>query len=390
MENIKKLAIEKIINEWFGVNVVRAKEMKFSYTIKNEKMAKQCNYLHNKYAYNQYKPFYMVDYILEIYLAMVNFQATDLEWQAMANNSENSRLSELNLLSRSYAQYELKRSKLERSGRIMSINNKEVLVTLPTLSLDFIDEADNDGISLMDVLTSDSNIFNKNINQIYYKNSFRDWFDQNRSKILTKNQDQFIANMNNVNMQEHDNETVRSLVGIDKCKVNTKLDKIAERVVKAYNKQLPQNPNREQIELKQRIELLQPIVSMVYDDDLDYVNETIFNYVAEHFCDLQEYLQLSADECIAINRNEFNHKIVYKVAEQVEKKINTFRDQLTEADNAQKITQIESFRHIKKEDEGNNEMGVYIVVCDDGLTVRQLKDPYNKPMSSDVRVSKMG
>ena len=121
--------------------------------------------------------------------------------------------------------------------------------------------------------------------------------------------------MNKVNMTEHDNDTVRKFVGIDKFKVNTKLDKIAERVVKAYNKQLPVNASREQLELGKRIELLQPIISYVYDDDLDDVNELIFDYVADNFENLQEYLVLNADECIAINRREYNSRIVYKVVD---------------------------------------------------------------------------
>lgn len=386
---MKEKAINEILNQWFELKVIKTKEeIRLRHEIHLEKMKKQCEYIRSKYFRHIIMQTFVSDYILYAYYAMNVFIATDSEWEAMANGVEDSRIDELKLYVRSWILYEFKRDFMESDGQIMSINNKEELVKLPVMNFSLVGEENSDEINILDFLTSEDSIFYENVNQIYYKNAFRDWFDENRAKILTKNQDTFITNMNNVNLQEQDNETVRSFVGINKDKVNTKMDGIVDRIVSVYNKQLPKIESRDMLELKARIKLLQPVISLIYSDE-ENVNKKIWTYVACNIEALQEYLKLSAEEHIAINKNQYDSKLVYKVCEQLEDKLEIYNFRLEKAKEfkADPITSYERFVHKKVErDEDDVEMDVYEIISRDGIMVKKDKeDIYDKPHAENLR-----
>jgi len=328
----KSKAIDVLINKWFKQKVIKNnKEVYFKLKVVNKNLKLSCMTLKSdKFFKSIPMQNFVSDYILNTYLAMNIFPATSNEWLAMAENEEDNRIDELERYINVSVKKMMKRAKMEDNGTIMKINNKDELVTLPFLNLEIIGESENEEVNILDFLTSDSNIFYHNKNQIYYQNAFRKWFDENRGNVLTKGQNKFLTDMNNVNMTEQDNDTVRSFVGIDKFKVNTKLDGIVDRIVKAYNEQLPKLESRETLELKSRIELLQPVTSLIYSDE-ENVNRKIFDYVSGNFERLQEYLKLSAEENRALIRNEYDTQIVYKVAEQLESNMDIYKSRLKQA-----------------------------------------------------------
>lgn len=372
----KSKAIDVLINKWFKQKVIKNnKEVYFKLKVVNKNLKLSCMTLKSdKFFKSIPMQNFVSDYILNTYLAMNIFPATSNEWLAMAENEEDNRIDELERYINVSVKKMMKRAKMEDNGTIMKINNKDELVTLPFLNLEIIGESENEEVNILDFLTSDSNIFYHNKNQIYYQNAFRKWFDENREKILTKNQDRFIANLNNVNMTEQDNDTVRSFVGIDKFKVNTKLDGIVDRIVKAYNEQLPKLESRETLELKSRIELLQPVTSLIYSDE-ENVNRKIFDYVSGNFERLQEYLKLSAEENRALIRNEYDTQIVYKVAEQLETNMDIYKSRLKQAKvlDVKTVDEYAKFVHKKVEHE-SDEMDVYEIIGRDGLMYKKDKD----------------
>jgi len=372
----KSKAIDVLINKWFKQKVIKNnKEVYFKLKVVNKNLKLSCMTLKSdKFFKSIPMQNFVSDYILNTYLAMNIFPATSNEWLAMAENEEDNRIDELERYINVSVKKMMKRAKMEDNGTIMKINNKDELVTLPFLNLEIIGESENEEVNILDFLTSDSNIFYHNKNQIYYQNAFRKWFDENRGNVLTKGQNKFLTDMNNVNMTEQDNDTVRSFVGIDKFKVNTKLDGIVDRIVKAYNEQLPKLESRETLELKSRIELLQPVTSLIYSDE-ENVNRKIFDYVSGNFERLQEYLKLSAEENRALIRNEYDTQIVYKVAEQLETNMDIYKSRLKQAKvlDVKTVDEYAKFVHKKVEHE-SDEMDVYEIIGRDGLMYKKDKD----------------
>ena len=73
MTNIKQVAIDEILNEWFKTMVIKADEITFKYKIHNEKMKNQCKALRSLYFKNKHIQTFAVDYILQIYHILSNF-----------------------------------------------------------------------------------------------------------------------------------------------------------------------------------------------------------------------------------------------------------------------------------------------------------------------------
>ena len=93
MTNTKQTAIQDILDIWFTQSVVRAKELSFRYEIHNDYLLKQ-SFILQKLVKEPNRETFMSDYILECYLAMTKFTATDAEWLEMAQNQAGSRLDE--------------------------------------------------------------------------------------------------------------------------------------------------------------------------------------------------------------------------------------------------------------------------------------------------------
>lgn len=315
MTNTKQTAIQDILDLWFTQSVVRAKELSFKYEIHNDYLLKQ-SFILQKLVKEPNRETFMSDYILECYLAMTKFTATDAEWLEMAQNQADSRLNELSKYVYTTVDLELRRDAMEQNGKIMSVDGEKALVKLPVQSIDAGDsnEDGSNNYGLLDILNQDAGLFSDlSDEEAYSANSFFKWFNDNRSNILTKNQDQFIHNMNTVHSTDS-KEEVKAKLGIERDQINKKLDRIAERVVKAYNKQLPELETRQQLYMQTIIDLIQPVASIAdREHDLDTINQDIFSYVKDNYEELQQYCNLTVREHQQVNKGEYRAELVYKL-----------------------------------------------------------------------------
>lgn len=389
---IKEKAIYEVVNAWFKLNVIKGdKELKTTLDIKNEYLKVQASSLYSELKVKPAFHSFVSDYILECYLAMTKMQKSDefwreIEYQALIvgafDEDIKPELEELGKYVYVTVSFEMKQ------GKTLSVNGEKAYISLNTISLDSVN-SNEDGskeVSIADILTSEEDIFSNHDNQAYYNNSFRIWFDDSRKDILTKNQNEFLSNVNLVNFELDAKERIKEILGVGSDKVNTKLDKIADRVVIAYNKQLPSLYSKQQTELSQKIELIEPVERIMNGYFLDNQNQDIFNYVSENFGELQPHLTLKADECVALNRGEYSAKIVYKVTEQLTAQLEKFRNRLKELNEreVESVEKKEKFVYEKKQAERDGKIKSLKIVGRDGFMVEEY-DEYDMPDASEVR-----
>lgn len=389
---IKEKAIYEVVNAWFKLNVIKGdKELKTTLDIKNEYLKVQASSLYSELKVKPAFHSFVSDYILECYIAMTKMQKPDefwreIEYQALIvgafDEDIKPELEELGKYVYVTVSFEMKQ------GKTLSVNGEKAYISLNTISLDSVN-SNEDGskeVSIADILTSEEDIFSNYDNQAYYNNSFRIWFDATRKDILTKNQNEFLSNVNLVDFELDAKERIKEILGVGSDKVNTKLDKIADRVVIAYNKQLPSLYSKQQTELSQVIELIEPIERILNGYFLENQNQDIFNYVSENFGELQPHLTLKADECVALNRGEYSTKIVYKVVEQLTDQLDKFKKQLKELNEreVESVEKKEKFVYEKKKAERDKKIKSLKIVGRDGFMVEEI-DEYDMPDASEVR-----
>ena len=392
MMTIKEQAIYEVVNAWFKLNVIKGdKELKTTLDIKNEYLKVQASSLYSEMKVKPAFHSFLSDYILECYLAMTKMQKSDefwreIEYQALIvgafDEDIKPELEELSKYVYVTVSYEMKQ------GKTLSVNGEKAYINLNTISLDSVNSKEDGSkeVSIADILTSEEDIFSNYDNQAYYNNSFRIWFDDTRKDILTKNQNEFLNNVNLVNFELDAKERIKEILGVGSDKVNTKLDKIADRVVVAYNKQLPSLYSKQQTELSRKIELIEPIERIMNGYFLENQNQDIFEYVSENFEELQPFLKLSANECVALNRREYSTAIVYKVSEQLLAKLVKFRARLEELNDraVEAVEKKEKFVYEKKNSERDEKIKTLKIVGRDGFMVEEY-DEYDMPDAGEVR-----
>ena len=259
----------------------------------------------------------------------------------------------------------------------MSVDGEKALVKLPVVSIDAGDSnEDGSSYGLLDILNHDSGLFSDlSDEEAYSANSFFKWFNDNRSNILTKNQDQFIHNMNTVHSTDS-KEEVKAKLGIERDQINKKLDRIAERVVKAYNKQLPALESRQQLYMQTIINLIQPVASIAdREHDIESINKDVFSYIKANYEELQQYCNLTAREHQAVNKGEYSSGLVYRLHNMLTAKLKLEKARMNKISNINAVVPAinVSYNFVKssKKQEVNpiakGDMKVFYVVNRDGF-----------------------
>ena len=318
MTHKMRQVIEDIINDWFELTVIRNKDLTLQYKIHNPYLEVQCKKLYQKYGNNQAYNSFVSNYIYHIYEALLkveDFSDLDNVSRQVFTRVQFSIMEENSLLN---------------STRI-KVDGRRMPLVFSTVSLDgFLDGEDYTEVSLLSMLTDESNLFNNLNNQIYFNSHFKRWFKENKETFLTESQIEFLDKLNSLPA----NPTYKQIkedTGTDPRNMNDKLNRIADRTIKTYKEQKKSPVSQYQKNLTQLVKILAHTKNLSNrDTELDTLNTDLFDYLTLHFEQLQPYLNLTLQEHQAMNRREFNTQRVYKVTNQCRELFTKYNNSLNE------------------------------------------------------------
>ena len=290
---MKNETIEKVLEKWFEVEVIRNKDLDLNVVIKHEILQGQCSREYSRMKQKQSFKQFKVDYMNSVFEALIAYSGADEAFERAILEQCNETIDydankEMNVLSK-YV-FKAVEGELKEKTDVVRVRvgrgEERAKIVLNTYSLDYLSN-DDDEISIVDVLTEESNVFNNNQNLKWHKSKFGKWFDENKHDILTKSQVKFIDDLNGINVYEVDNAEIERVTGTKMNNVNAKLNAIAERTLKMWNKQMSKQKRGSTHHSSVPKEFV-AIKNMMNSDDLDRMNEIIWKFLIENWDELEE------------------------------------------------------------------------------------------------------
>lgn len=327
---MKNETIEKVLEKWFEVEVIRNKDLELNVVIKHEilrgQSSKEYSRMKQKPTFKQFK----VDYMNSVFEALLAYSEADEAFERAILEQCNETIDyeadrEMNVLSK-YVFKAIEGERKEKTDVVrvrVGKGEDRAKIVLNTYSLDYLSNDDGE-FSIIDLLSEESNVFNNNHNLKWHKSRFGKWFENNKHDILTKSQVKFIDDLNCINVYEVDNAEIERITGTKMNNVNAKLNAIAERTLKAWNKQMS-GQLRGSIHNSSIPGEFVAIKNMMNSDDLDSMNEKIWEFVVENWDELEEKFigKLMSKEYQTINRNEYDTQLLYKIVDIVLAELDT-------------------------------------------------------------------
>lgn len=216
--------------------------------------------------------------------------------------------------------------KARNNAQTVKKDGSRILLTFVTES-----EQLKEGGSAFDYLAEEDNMY---ANVKYKQTHFAKWFRENAEKILTKKQYHNLQKIKDLDINSMSAEDVKELTGIEKKNINRTLERMIDRVIKAYNKQKPAQISDYHQELIDILNVLNPIIELIYDEEIDasYLNEVLFDYVFSHFEDIQYNLSgcLTAEQNQNMIRKVKDTKALYAICLEAENKVERIKQRLYE------------------------------------------------------------
>ena len=314
----KQQRINDIISQWFSLQVIRNKDLQLRFEIHNTHLSYQCASIYNKYPKTDDYNSHTSNYIYHCYLAL--------------NKTED--LTDLEKLSK-YVHGQVRHSfyleNNETNIRIKVDGDRRATLQFQTLSLDgFLHGEGETELSLTNILTQDSSLFHNLNNQIFFNSYFKSWFKNNKQRILTASQLEFLNTMESI-PQNTPYKTIKEQTGIDPRNINDKYNRIADRIIKAYQIERPQPLTRYHKDIINLVQLLFKANNIANrDTELDTLNQDLFDYYTTHFDELQPHLNLTMEQHQQLNRKQYNVQTLYTIAIQIEDLLIRYNHKLDE------------------------------------------------------------
>lgn len=142
-----------------------------------------------------------------------------------------------------------------------------------------------DATTMEDFITEEDSIFGNNITHEYYITYFHNWFNEYKDKILTKSQLKLLEDLNKCKKVEgYTVNDIEAYTGVPSNKINARLNRIQNRITRAWEKAKPIPKNRLELERDNQMELLSEYIAIANDDaNLDTQNLRLTNWLKREF-----------------------------------------------------------------------------------------------------------
>lgn len=194
-------------------------------------------------------------------------------------------------------------------------------------SLDAFLVSDEGKTKLIETIASDMNYFTEK--EDYQLNQFAEWFRDNKTSILTKSQMNLLNNLQNIGFNPLDTRPtdLEQVIGFPAFKLNTNLDRIKKRVMKAWEKELSKGlteTTQLQKEVENELGLWSKLTKLTEDNqavsewfidnlDIPQVESLVYDNLTD---DIVEVVKAYRGE-----QKKISNKVLYKLYSLVEKRI---------------------------------------------------------------------
>lgn len=229
--------IEKVFNNWFDLTALKNKNLDLRFSIKNEYLAVQCGETYSKRNWQMSYNSFMGLYISKCWEEMVDFKATEDEWEqiyidTLDGSAIAGKAQELSKYLYSRVGWSVLRE--YDDARSIRVRNGDVRARVSIDTVNFSQLENGQGYLDLDSLV-DSEMYN----DAEYQQSFiAEWFASNKDKILTDSQLEFLASLEEANYllidDEADNEELERIIKTNRKNIDSKLQRIAKRIIDAF------------------------------------------------------------------------------------------------------------------------------------------------------------
>lgn len=332
-EDIKKLAIEAVLNNWF-TTVYNKKLGKTKIKINNSYFGNQCgstySNLRKKAVYSDGFENFKADYASLCYDIMKSFNPAKHKsnWQEILdlanNNNKQDEHTILNTFS-SYVttsmQYKLIdefRSDFVSYGR----DKKKLYLKIDSINRKYDDSDDDTEISR--VVENSSNIFNNQKDKIY-TSQINNWFQTDKEKILMKSQIEKLKLWESLDIYDYSEDKLKKHFGTDRSSVRKILIGIGKRTLKNFNKANLKNLTQQQIAADKELKIIEPLIEASKSEAANRIDE-MYTILFEIFPLIQMNLKLDASEHISLNKRVKDVELLEKVMNQIEVRYEKLQD----------------------------------------------------------------
>lgn len=235
--------IEKVFENWFELKALKNKNLDLRFNIKNEYLAIQCGETYSKRNWQMNYNSFMGLYISKCWEEMVDFKATTEEWEqiyidTLGGAAIAGKAQELSKFL--YARVGWAVLREYDDARSIRVRNGDVRARVSIDTVNFSRLENGQGY-----LDLDSLIDQEVYAQSEYQQSFiADWFGENKDKILTDSQIEFLDSLEEANYllidDEADNEELERIIKTNRKNIDGKLQRIAKRIIDAFVKDFPE------------------------------------------------------------------------------------------------------------------------------------------------------
>ena len=316
-----------------------------SLVLVDEKLARHCSSLYKKFGGKVDKDEFTSEYIYTVYEKLLAYDIDLDEQRAL--------LEELNDSAYRYLFVSLKYKMADYCADVDSIrvkagSDEKYRVQFSPISLSFLTGEDNTEVNILDVLTKENDLFDRNDNNEYFASHFADWFAGAKDSILTKSQLELLDKLNQYNLEELDKEGWLNEIGYTNGQVNSKMERIADRVLKAYKKKNEYQLSAYEKDLMDKAKWSHKIIRFANDDKhVEYSNFIIWHEFRAKVDYLDSMVGLTSDEYNNLAMDNYNSAVLYSVYDKLTTYYENALERLSQRDLSSLITEKEYY-YVKK------------------------------------------
>lgn len=298
------------------------------------------NKLYKKYKIKHSYNDFMNECIYWTYFAIQRFHIRDEgSWEGILDGSDKTNIGRLISNIRTTVENEIIRfvnDKVLYTTKRENGVKKHVRYTVTTTSMDAVfDNGTGELGTLYDIISSKNSYWE--VQEGYELNHFMKWFHENRKRILTKSQNQFLDNLAKAQhlqdgMTPNDIEEV---TGVSDRNRSTYIKRIYERTLKAWQKENPMGQKTQlQMAKEAELELWTPLIDLIYTDEIEgqnkrisdwfvnnMVNETVANLVYDNLEGVEENKAVTDAIVNSGEQKIIPAPILYKLVAKVEERL---------------------------------------------------------------------
>jgi hypothetical protein len=308
----------------------------FTLACTNQSLNNFFNNQYNKYKKKNTHQDFMAECMFWSNKAIERFQVRDGgSWEGILDDTDKPNIGRLITNIKNTVEFELIRymnNDVKYAKKTIDGESKHVKYKFSMASLDSILlGAEGEETALVNIVAEDMGYWSPKMG--YQANHFKQWFEENAERILTKSQYQLIENLKKSQHQQdgYTRNDVYAVTGVSDKNLATYMKRIRERILKAFEKENPMG-QKTQLEMYKdaEIKLWTGLLELVYVEETDNMNANISAWLLANLDNEKVsnmlYDNITAKESIAVTSayksgGVIPAKVLYTVIAKVEDRL---------------------------------------------------------------------